>query len=129
MIVRDQAAELELSGGLAAKAGEGYAHAKDGAKKATAKFDDAASKAVDKGAHGLGRMIGKAKSKVREAKASYDEAAGADPAQTSPGESKVASSSASADNGAKVAKAVGEQLGKTKGMFSGFIREFKEASK
>lgn len=53
-------------------------------------------------------MIGKAKSKVREAKASYDEAAGADPAQTSPGESKVASSSASADNGAKVAKAVGE---------------------
>ncbi len=129
MIVRDQAAELELSGGLAAKAGEGYAHAKDGAKKATAKFDDAASKAVDKGAHGLGRMIGKAKSKVQEAKASYDEAAGAGSAQTSPGESKVASSSASADNGAKVAKAVGEQLGKTKGMFSGFIREFKEASK
>ena len=74
-------------------------------------------------------MIGKAKSKVQEAKASYDEAAGADPAQTSPGESKVASSSASTDNGAKVAKAVGEQLGKTKGMFSGFIREFKEASK
>lgn len=130
MIVRNQAADLELSGGLAAKAGEGYAHAKDGAKKATAKFDDAAAKAVDKGSHGLGRMIGKAKRKVQEAKESYDEAVGAGSSGKAPSAGNgVASSSASADNGAKVARAVGEQLGKTKGMFSGFMREFKEASK
>lgn len=129
MIVRDAAADLELSGGLAAKAGEGYAHAKDEAKKATAKFDDAAAKAVDKGSHGLGKMIGKAKRKVQEAKESYDEAAGTTVEGPATAGNGVASSSTSADNGAKVAHAVGEQLGKTKGMFSGFLREFKEASK
>lgn len=129
MIVRDAAADLELSGGLAAKAGEGYAHAKDGAKKATAKFDDAAAKAVDKGSHGLGRMIGKAKRKVQEAKENYDEAAGNGAAKPTSGGSGVAPASSAEDNGAKVARAVGEQLGKTRGMFSGFVREFKEASK
>lgn len=129
MIVRDAAADLELSGGLAAKVGEGYAHAKDEAKKATAKFDDAAAKAVDKGSRGLGKMIGKAKRKVQEAKESYDEAAGTAAEGAAPAGNGVASSSTSADNGAKVAHAVGEQLGKTKGMFSGFLREFKEASK
>lgn len=129
MIVRDAAADLELSGGLAAKAGEGYAHAKDEAKKATAKFDDAAAKAVDKGSRGLGKMIGKARRKVQEAKESYDEAAGAAAEGPATAGNGVASSSTSADNGAKVAHAVGEQLGKTKGMFSGFLREFKEASK
>lgn len=129
MIVRDAAADLELSGGLAAKAGEGYAHAKDNAKQATAKFDDAAAKAVDKGAHGLGKLIGKAKKSVQDARRSYDEAAGSDAPKAAPAGNGVESAAAPTDNGTKVAKAVGEQLGKTKGMFSGFLREFKEASK
>ena len=129
MVVSDDAENLAVDGGVAAKAGEGYAHAKDEAKKATAKFDDAAAKAVDKGSHGLGKMIGKAKRKVQEAKESYDEAAGTTVERAAPAGNGVASSSTSADNGAKVAHAVGEQLGKTKGMFSGFLREFKEASK
>lgn len=50
MVVDPSVATMALDGGLAAKAGEGYARAKLGGKKA-----------VEKGAYGLGRMIGKAK--------------------------------------------------------------------
>ena len=50
MLVKPEAATLELDGGLAAKAGEGYARAKQSGKVA-----------VEKGARGVGRMIGKAK--------------------------------------------------------------------
>ena len=77
MVVDAAVAGSPLDGGLAARAGEGYARAKQGGKKA-----------VEKGAYGLGRMIGKAKKKP-----------------------------------------VGEQLGRTKGMFGAFMEEYKKASK
>lgn len=130
MIVKDQAADLELSGGLAAKAGEGYAQAKDSAKKATAKFDEKASVAVDKGAHGLGKLIGKAKRSVQQASQDYHEAAGAPEKAAGASSAKPAAKQANASEaGTAAARAVGEQLGKTRGMFSSFMKEFKDASK
>lgn len=143
MIVKDQAAKIELSGGLAGKAGEGYAAAKEGAKQAASKAGAAASVVVDKGSHGLGKVIGKAKVGVQRAVEDFQEASGADgasragkaAANTAVGDASaaagngVAQAKAASDNGQKAARAVGEQLGKTKGMFSGFLREFKDASK
>ena len=143
MIVKDQAAKIELSGGLAGKAGEGYAAAKEGAKQAASKAGAAASVAVDKGSHGLGKVIGKAKVGVQHAMEDFQEASGANgSAQTGKAATSAVAGDASAaagnrvaqpkvasDIGAKAARVVGEQLGKTKGMFSGFLREFKDASK
>ncbi len=57
MLVQPEAANLSLNGGLAAKAGEGYARVKQGGKETAAK----AGVAVEKGAREVGRMIGKAK--------------------------------------------------------------------
>ncbi len=97
MVVQPGAAGLSLDGGLAAKAGVGYARAKLGGKQVAAKAGKAAGDAVEKGAYGLGRMIGKAKKSVKTDKKS-------------------------------AAKAVGTQLGRTKGMFGSFVDEFKKAS-
>lgn len=88
MVVDPAVAKTALDGGLAARAGEGYARAKQSGKKAAAKAGKTAGDAVQKGAYGLGRMIGKAKK-----------------------------------------KSVGEQLGRTKGMFGSFVKEYKKASK
>ncbi len=137
MIVKDAAAKLELSGGLAAKAGEATAAATDAAKQAASKAGAAASVAVDKGSHGLGKMIGHAKVGVAQAAADFQEASGASTAVSGSssasgvqnGNAAVASGTKSADNGQKAARVVGEQIGKTKGMFAGFMREFKDASK
>ena len=137
MIVKDAAAKLELSGGLAAKAGEATAAATDAAKQAASKAGAAASVAVDKGSHGLGKMIGHAKAGVAQTVADFQEAAGTSEASAGMSTGKpaagsgagVAAGTKSADNGQKAARVVGEQLGKTKGMFSGFMREFKDASK
>ena len=69
MIVADEAAHLQLDGGLAAKAGEGYAKAKIQGKAAGEKIGAAAGTAVEKGAYGLGKLIGKAQRAVKEATA------------------------------------------------------------
>lgn len=136
MIVRDEAANLELSGGLAGKAGEGYAIAKDKAKVGVAKADEVAAKAVDKGSHALGNFMGHAKNEAKKIGDSFQEGLGNDAAsKASAGQtsttngSKVAKSSNNADNVQRAAQAVGGQLNKTKGMFSDFMREFKDASK
>ncbi len=69
MVVSDEAASLELTGGLAAKAGEGFAHAKIAGKQAASKAGAAAGKAVDKGSFALGRALGSAKRSISEAMA------------------------------------------------------------
>ena len=88
-------------------------------------------------------MIGKAKVGVQHAVEDFQEASGANgSAQTdkaaanaaagdasAAAENRVAQAKTTSDNGQKAARVVGEQLGKTKGMFSGFLREFKDASK
>ena len=64
MLVKPEAASLSLNGGLAAKAGEGYARAKQQGKQAAATAGKVADEAVQKGARGVGRMIGKAKKRA-----------------------------------------------------------------
>ena len=61
MLVDPGAARLTLSGGMAAKAGEGYAKAKIEGKKAAAKAGKAAGEAVDKGSRVLGKQLGRTK--------------------------------------------------------------------
>lgn len=135
MIVRDEAADLELSGGIAGKAGEGYAVAKDKAKAGVAKADEVASKAVDKGSHALGGVIGRAKQGFEETASSFKEGMGESEAKPANSASSTTSSASGAnsttngDNVQKAAQAVGSQLKKSKGMFSDFMREFKDASK
>lgn len=69
MIVDDEAANLELDGGVAAKAGEGYAKAKVKGAEAAQKAGKAAGEAVDKGSYAFGRMLGKAKRAIQDATA------------------------------------------------------------
>lgn len=61
MLVDPQVSRMELSGGIAGKAGEGYAKAKHEGKKAAEKAGKAAGEAVDKGSRALGRQLGKTK--------------------------------------------------------------------
>ena len=68
LLVDPKAATLSLDGGLAAKAGEGYARAKQSGKKAVEQAGKVAGSAVEKGAYGLGRAIGKAKKNMTQNK-------------------------------------------------------------
>lgn len=67
MIVDARGENVELDGGLAGAAGEGYARAKAGASKVGKKVGAAAGEAVDKGSFALGRALGKAKRVIAEA--------------------------------------------------------------
>ena len=67
MVVDTQGRTLELDGGLAGAAGEGYARAKAGAAEVGKKAGAVAGKAVDKGSFALGRVIGKAKRAISDA--------------------------------------------------------------
>ena len=110
LLVDPAAAGLALNGGLAARAGEGYARAKLGGKEAMSKAGAAAGSAVEKGAYELGRAIGKAKRAVVD---TDDE--------TKPKASKTKKKGA--------AHAVGKRIGRTKGMFGAFMDEYRKASK
>ena len=61
MVVDPAAAKLALSGGVAARAGEGYAKAKAQGSKVAKKMDAQVSRAVAKGSKALGRQLGKTK--------------------------------------------------------------------
>lgn len=61
MLVAPEAASMTLTGGVAAKAGEGYARAKYEGKKAAAKAGHAAGQAVDAGSRALGKQLGRTK--------------------------------------------------------------------
>ena len=75
MVVDDAAADLELDGGVAAKAGEGYAKAKVKGAEAAHKAGKAAGEAVDKGSFAFGRMLGKAKRAIEDATSDDEEPA------------------------------------------------------
>ncbi len=61
MVVSPEAQDLALSGGVAAKAGERYAKAKQEGKRAAKKAGKAADDAVAKGSRALGRQLGRTK--------------------------------------------------------------------
>lgn len=64
---------VQLDGGLAGAAGEGYARAKAGASEVGKKVGAAAGEAVDKGSFALGRVLGKAKRAIADAATPEDE--------------------------------------------------------
>ncbi len=77
MLVDDEAAGLELDGGVAAKAGEGYAKAKVKGAEAAQKAGKAAGEAVDKGSFAFGRMLGRAKRAIEDATSDEEETSAA----------------------------------------------------
>jgi len=115
MIVDPEVAHMEFSGGLAGRAGTATAQAKqkaaelgEAASVQAAKVGKAAGEATAKGGHALGRAIGHAKAQVGAAQAG-------DGAQLPRAET--------------AGDVVSKQLGRAKGMFADFKREFDEASK
>ncbi|WP_077598620.1 hypothetical protein [Olsenella urininfantis] len=110
MLVENEASAGSLSGGVAAKAGAGYAKAKIQGKEMARKADAAASDAVDKGSLALGKALGSAKRAL------------------APQEKKPAKGKGSG-NAQGAAKAVGKQARKASGMFGAFMDEYKKASK
>lgn len=137
--LKDEAADIELSGGLAAAAGEATARAKQNAHETGV----AANAAVQKGAFALGKAVGRAQRAVAEA-GSEDEAPAAPPAKkaasgakasgqvapkTSSVTTKASSASSQRSRGDEMARAAGRQLGKFGSMFKDFKDEFDEASK
>ena len=67
MVLSDEAADAQLTGGLAAKAGESYAAAAAKASEATAKAGKAVAEATEKGAFALGKTLAKAKRAIEDA--------------------------------------------------------------
>ncbi|MGQ5427023.1 PRC-barrel domain-containing protein [Thermophilibacter sp. ZX-H3] len=82
MIVDAGGRAVELDGGLAGAAGEGYARAKVKGAEVGKKVGAAAGEAVDKGSFALGKMIGKAQRAIKDAteEGEKDEAAPQPPA-------------------------------------------------
>lgn len=161
MVVKQEAKDLQLTGGIMGAAGTAVGKAQVKAKEAGEKTGKVVGEAVDKGSFALGRAIGHAKNAVVEAMAD-DEPAEPEaapeksvPAGSSSEKPRITDAEESplyvpsgtyesdiekkADEPAPAkprestvdaaAKAVGRQLGKTKGMFGAFMKEFKEASK
>lgn len=169
IVVDLSAEEVEITGGVAAKAGEAWAKTTHRAGEAQAKTTEAAAEAIEKGAYKTGEALGAAKQKIKDT--GITEKAGAaindgayklgqaignltrdddDDEATPAGTPAKAVTAASAQSEAEraataakkqaaaaeeeeaydaAAKAVGKQLGKTKGMFRAFKDEFDKASK
>ena len=159
MVVDPGDAPVELDGGLAGAAGEGYARAKAKGAEVGKKVGAAAGEAVDKGSFALGRALGKAKRAISEATAPEDEppavpevpaadvrmekpaariaekstgsatAPKAQPKTYAPTTKKPAPKKKPATTGDKVARAAGKQLSSFGKMFGSFKDEFDKASK
>lgn len=76
MIVSDAAAELELSGGAAARAGEISAHVGVKVKKGAQVLDDKGSEALDKGSRALGKQLGRTRGMFSAFKTEFKRASG-----------------------------------------------------
>ena len=110
LVVKPEAAQCKLSGGLAAKAGTATAKATIAAREGTKKAGQAASKAVDAGAVGLGKGIGRLKrsftgavdgfKKEAPASAKKKPASGTRPAGAKSATAKASGSATKAANGA-----------------------------
>ena len=153
MVLSDEAADAQLTGGLAAKAGEGYAAAAAKASEATAKAGKAVAEATEKGAFALGKTLAKAKRAIEDATepdaeddserpapvaaedvrlekpSAEEQVAAAEKAAASKSDAKPASKSSAQATANKAAKGFGMQLGRMGKMFSDFKDEFDKASK
>ena len=153
MVLSDEATDAQLTGGLAAKAGEGYAAAAAKASEATAKAGKVVAEATEKGAFALGKTLAKAKRAIEDAtepdaeddserpapvaaegvqleKLSPEEQVAADKAAAKKSVAKPAATKSTTKTTVnKAAKSFGMQLGRMGKMFSGFKDEFDKASK
>ena len=141
MVLSDEAADAQLTGGLAAKAGEGYAAAAAKASEATAKAAFALGKTLAKAKRAIEdatepdaeddseRPAPIAAEDVRLEKPSAEERAVADKSAASKPAAKSASKSSTQATANKAAKGFGMQLGRMGKMFSDFKDEFDKASK
>ena len=152
MVLSDEATDAQLTGGLAAKAGESYAAVAAKASEATAKAGKAVAEATEKGAFALGKTLAKAKRAIKDAtepdaeddserpapvaaegvqleKLSSEEQAAADKAAAKPAAKPAATKSTTKATANKAAKSFGMQLGRMGKMFSDFKDEFDKASK
>lgn len=157
MVLSDEATDAQLTGGLAAKAGEGYAAAAAKASEATAKAGKAVAEVIEKGAFALGQTLAKAKRAIEDAtepdaeddserpapvaaedvrleqpapeKQDTADAAASDKTAASKSTKKSASKLSSQAAANKAAKGFGMQLGRMGKMFSDFKDEFDKASK
>lgn len=122
MVVAEEAASLEFSGGAAAKAAEASVKVSAGVKKGAKTLDEKGSEAVTKGSRALGERIGQTGDAIKGFSDEYHKAAG------TPAKQKGAPAKKSGSSQGSAARAVGKQLGKTTGMFQAFASEFKKAS-
>ena len=157
MVIDPGKKAVELDGGLAGAAGEGYARAKAKGAEVGKKVGAVAGEAVDKGSFALGRAIGKAKRAIADATAPEqvepevpaiaaadvrvekpveriaEKSAPAAPATAKKAAPKtyapVAKKKPAPSTGDKVARAAGKQLGSLGKMFGSFKDEFNKASK
>ena len=153
MVLSDEATDAQLTGGLAAKAGESYAAVAAKASEATAKAGKAVAEATEKGAFALGKTLAKAKRAIEDAtepdaeddserpapvaaegvqleKLSPEEQVTADKAAAKKSVAKPAAIKSTTKTTAnKAAKSFGMQLGRMGKMFSGFKDEFDKARK
>ena len=159
MILTADAESAALSGGLAGKAGEGYAAAVAKGSELAGKAGKAMSEASVKGGRSLGRMIGKAKRALEDvtepedaieprpdpvpaeavaleepsAEKSLGGTVSQEPVKTyAPTSQKSSSTKKKASSRVTsddAAKSFGKQLGRMGKMFSSFKDEFDEASK
>lgn len=74
MLVKDQAAKLSLSGGVAQKAGESFSHTKETIKETSSSVAHAADSALCKGGRALGRAFGRTKNAFKAFKDEYKQA-------------------------------------------------------
>lgn len=105
LVVTDEAGVRALDGGLADKAGRASVQASQKIEQA----GERVSEATQKGAHELGRVLGKAKRATQEQRAEM--------------------ASRAQQGGEQAAKLVGNQIKQTKGMFAAFKDEYNKAKK
>lgn len=141
ILVTDDVLDMEPEGGIAEKAGQAVGKVMPVAHEAAQK----AGEAVNKGAVALGTQVGKTKTMFSDFKEEYQKARYEDAERPSDDEldesveasrqsgskpvTKTADAPASVPSGDTVAKAIGKQVSKSKGMFAAFKEEYDKARK
>lgn len=113
IVIKDFEGDIEENGGVAARAGEAWAKTKH---TASAKAQEA-GEAINDGAYRAGEAIGAVRDEASEVMQRRKE------------KKRVAEENGEYTGVDKAANLLGQQLGKTKGMFQSFKEEFDKASK
>lgn len=112
IVVKDEEADLEETGGAAAKAGVAWAKTKHAASQGTKK----AGAAINDGAYKAGEVIGAIRDKASKAAEEHET------------KKRAAEANGEYTGVDRAANLLGKQLGRASGMFKGFKEEFDKAS-